>query len=108
METKLGKIEDVFFGYGGYQKVMIGFNFVFTGKGWSTVDFWGSWSGDPSPDAKWTKEDRNLFLGESLIKVENLMVKAKVKKLEELNGVPVEITFDGNMLKSWRILTEVV
>jgi hypothetical protein len=28
--------------------------------------------------------------------------------VDELKGKPVEVTFDGNMLKEWRILTEVL
>jgi hypothetical protein len=33
---------------------------------------------------------------------------AKVNSVDELKGKPVEVTFDGNMLKEWRILTEVL
>jgi hypothetical protein len=33
---------------------------------------------------------------------------AKVNSVDRLKGVPVEATFDGNLLKEWRILTEVL
>jgi hypothetical protein len=40
--------------------------------------------------------------------VSKLLKDAKVSSVDELKGKPVEVTFDGNMLKEWRILTEVL
>jgi hypothetical protein len=40
--------------------------------------------------------------------VSSLLKDAKVNSVDQLKGKPVEVTFDGNMLKSWRILTEVL
>jgi hypothetical protein len=40
--------------------------------------------------------------------VSKLLKDAKVNSVDELKGKPVEVTFDGNMLKEWRILTEVL
>jgi hypothetical protein len=37
-----------------------------------------------------------------------LLNEAKVSSVDKLKGIPVEVTFDGNMLKEWRILTEVL
>ena len=34
--------------------------------------------------------------------------EAKVSDVKDLVGVPVEIEFEGNSLKDWRILTEVL
>ena len=33
---------------------------------------------------------------------------AKVNSIDKLKGIPVEVTFEDNMLKEWRILTEVL
>jgi hypothetical protein len=40
--------------------------------------------------------------------VSKLLKEAKVDSVEKLKGKPIEATFDGNMLKEWRILTEVL
>jgi hypothetical protein len=37
-----------------------------------------------------------------------LLKEAKVSSVYKLKGIPVEVTFDGNMLKEWRILKEVL
>ncbi|HEY3874091.1 MAG TPA: hypothetical protein VGM92_01320 [Candidatus Kapabacteria bacterium] len=37
-----------------------------------------------------------------------ILSEAKVGSVADLIGIPVEITFDGSMLKSFRILTEVL
>lgn len=36
------------------------------------------------------------------------MQEAKVQNLHEMEGKPVEVEFEGNMIKDWRILTEVL
>jgi hypothetical protein len=40
--------------------------------------------------------------------VSKLLKEAKVDSVDKLKGKPVEVTFEGNTLKSWRILTEVL
>jgi hypothetical protein len=40
--------------------------------------------------------------------VSKLLKESKVDSVEKLKGKPVEVTFEGNMLKEWRILTEVL
>lgn len=37
----LGKIENVWFGRGGYDDAMVGFGFKLAGSGWGYEDFWG-------------------------------------------------------------------
>jgi hypothetical protein len=37
-----------------------------------------------------------------------LLKEAKVDSVDQLKGKPVEVTFDGNLLSEWRILTEVL
>ena len=41
-------------------------------------------------------------------KISKLLQIAKVKEIIKLKGKPVEIEFESNTLKSWRILTEVL
>jgi hypothetical protein len=40
--------------------------------------------------------------------ISDLLHDAKVDSVEKLKGVPVEILFEGNTLKEWRIFTEVL
>ena len=106
---ELGKISAVRFGDGGYQDAMIGVTFdLRMGECSGVNDFWGAWRVDPSPNANWTAESRNLELGAMVMRLSKLMDQAKVRDLASLAGTPVEVTFDGMELKSWRVLTEVL
>lgn len=40
--------------------------------------------------------------------ISKLLKEAKVDEVYQLKGKPVEVTFEGNMLKEWRLLTEVI
>ena len=111
MEKKLGKIESVRFGHGGYQDACIGLSVTLGGTGWGVGDFKGSW--DPemiksSEHTQWTEKDRTNNIDETVRFVSKLLSNAKVNSVDRLKGVPVEATFDGNLLKEWRILTEVI
>ena len=62
MEIRLGKIETVFFGHGGYQDGMIGLHFTFSGGScgvsWSE-DAWDSEMVKWSENCEWTEESRD-------------------------------------------------
>jgi len=106
---EIGKIKSVTLGYGGYQEAMLGFTFTLGSKkgSWGVGDFKGMWT-TTSKGAKWTEDDRTLEFGKAMRFVWELMKDANVQTLDDLNGVPIEVTFDANMLKSWRILKEVI
>ena len=53
-------------------------------------------------------EDQIKYHGEVALMIVELLHQAKVDRVEKLVGKPVEITWDNHMLKSWRILTEVL
>jgi hypothetical protein len=99
---QLGKIQSVSFGHGGYHDAMIGISFTLSGEGWGVGDFWGAWS------IKRSEEDRIRGLGEMVMRVNDLLQQAKVSTVDRLKGIPVEVSFEGNLLKSWRVLTEVL
>ncbi len=42
------------------------------------------------------------------MRINKLLEDSKKTKVRDLTGIPVECSFDGMMLKSWRILTEVL
>jgi hypothetical protein len=111
MEKKLGKLSQVSFGLGGYQDACIGLSVTIEGDGWGTNDNKTAWDSNlikHSEYCKWSESDRDQKYAEIMRYVSDLLRDAKVYSVEKLKGKPVEATFDGNMLKSWRILTEVL
>ncbi len=109
METELGKIKTVHVGIGGYQDAQLGYSFTLGGKGWGVQTiFKGHWAFKRTEHAKWSEEDRVKALGETYLELGQLLKDAGVNDVSELIGKPVEVTFDGTVLDSWRILTEVL
>lgn len=110
MEKKLGKIMAAHFGYGGYQDACIGIAVTLGNDSWVVSDWLGEWSQMITPDAhsKWDEASRSKRNDETVRYVDGLLKAAKKQSVSELVGVPVEVTFDGMCLKSWRILTEVI
>lgn len=107
-ETKrLGRIDSITLGAGGYDDAMFGVTFRFGGEDLCVGDFWGYWA-SLSEGAKWTRANQIDALGKMCLKLNDLMRQAKVKSFADLKGVPVEVTFDGQVLRSWRILREVI
>ena len=111
MEKRLGKIKNVYFGIGGYQDCQIGIHFTLGGDSWGVTDSNSVW--DPqrikcTENTQWTEEDRTKSINDIVRYVSSLLKDAKVETVNELEGKPIECSFDGNMLKEWRILTEVL
>jgi hypothetical protein len=57
---------------------------------------------------KWTEEDRLNEYKDIMIYISELLNSSKVSKIEDLKNVPIEATFHNNIIKSWRVLTEVL
>jgi hypothetical protein len=108
MDKKLGKITKVSYGLGGYQDVQMGISFSLEADGWGVSDFWGFWADDPSDGAKWTKGEQITYWGNTTERIVKLLYAAKVKHVDQLKGIPVEVVFERNVLQSWRILEEVL
>jgi hypothetical protein len=109
LRKELGKIQSVRFGNGGYQDCQFGLWVELSGSGWGVGDGFGAWSMSmSSKGCKWTEADRDAEFAKTMRKTNELMLQAKVDTVDKLVGTPVEITFDGNMLKEWRVLTEVL
>ena len=111
MEKKLGKIESVRFGHGGYQDACIGLSVTLGNGSWGVGDSRANWDAEQikwSEHSKWTEEDRDGWYAEIMRYVSSLLKDAKVNSVDQLKGKPVEVTLDDNQLKSWRILTEVL
>ncbi len=112
MRTELGKIKSVTFGHGGYQDACIGLNVTLGGDGgWGVSDGRTAWDAnmiDCSDHCEWTEKDRSKQYDEIVRYISDLLAAAKVSSIDQLKGIPIEATFDGNLLKKWRVLTEVV
>ncbi len=109
--TKIGKIKSISFGFGGYQDAMLGLSISLGSEsGWGVGDFRGGWGPQIACDkyCKWTEADRSEEYAKAVRFVGELLTQAKKDKLSDLQGVPVEVEFDGMTLKSWRILTEAI
>ena len=102
MNKKLGKITSAKFGRGGYQDAIMGVSLTFGGKGWGTSHFDGAFIQNEKQD-----QQAAYFLT-LMQRVQLLLLQAKVKTLDQLVGIPVEVEFDGNVLHSFRVLTEVL
>lgn len=110
MQTKeIGVIEKASFGLGGYQDAMLGLTLVFSFKGSGVVSFTGGgWARSPDSSCSWTIEDRAEQRDKMCDVVLEALKKAKVGEIADLKGKPVEATFEGMCLKSWRILEEAI
>ena len=108
MRSELGKIRSIRYGFGGYQDVQFGLSVDLGGESWGVSDFWGGWGEPPSKYAEWTIEDQIKWHGETANRIADLCRKAKVRGVEELEGVPVQAFFEGMKLSSWRVLEEVL
>jgi len=108
IKKELGKIKRATYGFGGYQEAQFGISFTFGGEWGGVGTFWGEWA-DPPPDgAEWTVEDQDIKFANTTRKIIKIMQEAKVTNVTKLVGTPVEVVFDGNTLKDWRVLTEVL
>jgi hypothetical protein len=108
MRKELGKIQKFDVGLGGYDGAMFGMSVTLGGKGWGVGDFDGTWTRTPDESCAWTLEDQTKHWGEMCRRVAELMSKSKVTSCADMVGIPVEVSFNGSTLHSWRILEEVL
>lgn len=106
--TWLGRITKAEFGFGGYQEAMFGLSVTLEGSGSGVGDFKGAWAMERSDRAQWTEADRVQHIFEAVWFTKEILEKAKKPHVSQLKGIPVEVTCEGNMLKSWRVLEEVL
>lgn len=109
MRVELGIIQEVRCGLGGYQDAMIGYGFTLSGSGWVVRTPWeGVRASERSERAQWTESDRIANLGAAMIELAAILNDAKVLDISDLKGKPIEAAFEDGVLKSWRILKEVL
>ncbi len=110
MITRIGVIEKVLFGNGGYQGAMLGLTLIFKFDGSMGITGFvnGGWTIERNDCAKWTEADRTKQQSELCWKLIETLKKAKVDDVYELKGKPVELVLDKGSLHSWRILEEAI
>ncbi len=94
-KTELGKITSVEFG--NDIDLGMGIFFVFEGK-------WGGVNWSERVSLSEAHDEALNFL----LKLKEILKSAKVNFVHELEWKPVEVTFHNRLLKSWRILEEVL
>ncbi len=104
MRKELGKIKSIDI---HLEDGLLGMVAVLSGVGWR-VDTSATKRFEWSKNCQWTIQDRNKTFVEIWARIHQLLADAKCRYLSDLVGVPIEAEFDGNLLKSWRILTEVL
>jgi len=104
-KKELGKIESVEFGRHPDRPFLFGLQLTFKMEGAGVQGFY---TVNLSEDCKWEIADRSLTIVEMVEFVDSTLENAKVNHVSELKNIPVEITFNGNCFKSFRILTEVL
>lgn len=108
IRTELGKITSAKYGLGGCQGAQFGLSVSLGGEAWGVSDFWGFWADPPSPHAKWSEHEQMDEYAQVAGRVRDLVKSAKVQHVGQLVGKPVQVMFEGQLLVSWRILTEVL
>lgn len=104
-EKTLAKITKAELGHDGDGR--FGLNLVFTGSGIGCGTFEGTWA-QRSEHAQWSLADQAKAFADVMYLLRDTLTKAKRRHADQLVGVPVELTFEGNMLRSWRVLEEVI
>lgn len=95
MKKELGKISSVSFGLGGYQNATLGLHVTleFGGGGCAdTISAWDCSQVKCHEYSEWTEEDRSKQYDDIMRKLSELLHKAKVDTVDQLKGMPIEVT----------------
>lgn len=105
----LGKIVNAQFGQYYDRPFLLGLQLEFIFDGNSGVADGGRHLINISDSCKWESEEKkNGAYQEVLKSLNKILTDAKVNHVSELIGKPIEIEIEGQMYKSFRILTEVL
>lgn len=112
MNKHLGKISSAKFGIGGYQDAMLGLHICFDfNEGCHICTTRSAWDYiliEHSNYTKWTEQSRQDQYAEIMCYLSKILNQAKVKDVNDLVDIPVEVTIKDNSLDSWRVLEEVL
>jgi hypothetical protein len=109
MNTKLGKITNAQFGFIRDYPFLMGLILDFKMDGGSYgVGCGGKYTINISKECKWNNNERSNAIVKQWDNIAELLKAAKVENVEELKGIPIEITLNNNIFHDFRILTEVI
>ena len=89
----------------------LGLHLTLSGESWGCQHSIWTWSPSQveiTEYTKWTEEDRESKMILIMREIDKLMKESNVSNLKDLNGIPIEVEFEGNTFKDFRILTEVL
>ena len=104
----LGKITKAEYGMVGDYPFLFGLQLYFNLGDGTSIGCGSRYTINIGEACKWTTEERQRGITESVDKVHKILKDAKVNYVSELKGVPVEVEIEKNTFKSFRILTEVL
>ena len=102
---ELGKITKASFGKLYDRPNIFGLFLEFGGQSWGIGDG-GRYAFNI--EYKGADGERNVAALKVADTVKDILDEAKVSTVDQLIGIPVEVTTEGNMFKSFRVLTEVL
>lgn len=111
-EKRIGKIQRITVGFGGYQDEQLGVSVTLGSDkdSWGVGDFRGTWGPriKHTEHCKWTEAERQSQYADTMEFLGSLLVAAKKEHAAQLVGVPVEVEFSGMALVGWRVLEEAI
>lgn len=109
---ELGKITSVRFGfYCGRGEDAFGLKLGFGGPSWGVGHEIMMSPGSPEdflPVEQGEDESTPPIWETAVKRLLRIMAEGKIRDVSKLEGLPVEVTFEGGLVKSWRVLTEVL
>ena len=108
MNTKLGKITNVRFGFIPDYPFLFGIDFDFSLGDSSGIGSGGKYTVNISKDCKWSSEERKEAIEDLTDFVVKILKDAKVDNVYDLKNKPVEVCIQDNTFVNFRILTEVL
>ena len=105
LKEQLGKIQKASFGKN--HNGQLGLFLTLGGSGWGVGHSDTQWAHRPST-AQWSHEEWMDGLGEIVLRLNDLLTKAKVCDVSELVGIPVRVKFKNRVLDSFEVLEEVL
>ena len=108
-EKVLGKIATVEFGVCSDRPFLVGIQFTFSlNGGCGGIGDGGKYLINMSKECRWTEIERSLAIENSIDRINQWLLDAKVHYISKLKNIPVEVTIKDNMFSDFRILTEVL
>jgi hypothetical protein len=113
MNKMLGKIKSVNFGLDGYQGLQFGLWLTLCSikDNWEVcVSINAGWSYNMKryESAEWSEESRDNCHVSMCKSITEILTDCKVNTIDQLVNIPVVVEFEKNIVKDWRILTEVI